>query len=187
MIITQQIKSTNDSPLSYKDYKSINVLRWKDTPWIGLCPYYLRTDGQEWNKNEGGILFENFWQGSKVYKKIVSNEVYPSKYQQGNSKYLWWKYTTKNKYGDVLINDKEELDLESYLEWRTSIWNCQQPIRYPNKIQNRKDCKYSLIIDKDGSQTRLDYIQFRKEVYCKEYSRLIRQLPEYKTLFKYHI
>ena len=182
MIKTQQISSTSANPISYQDFETVNVLRWKNSKWKTLCPYFLLTDGHETHKNDGGILFENFWQGSKVYKKIVSNEVYPSKYQQNNPKYLWWKFDTENKNGDILIDNQGKVDMETYLNWRASIWSCSNPIRYPNKIQNRKDCQFALVIDKDGNETRMDYITFRKEVYVKEYIRLIKKTDEYKEL-----
>ncbi len=182
MIVTQQIKSINDSPFSHEDFIAINVLKWKDSQWKTLCPYYLTTDGNEIQKNEGGILFENFWQGSKVYKRIVSNEVYPSKYQAGNPKYLWWSYETKNKWGDYILDDEYNIDMETYLKWRNSIWSCKNPIRYPNKIGNRKDCRFALIIDANGSQTRMDYLTFRKEVYVREYIRLVKKTREYNEL-----
>lgn len=182
MIATQQIKSTTDSPYKYEDFISINVLNWKNSKWAALSPYYLKTDGNEINKNEGGILFENFWQGSKVYDKVVSNEVYPSKYQQGNPKYLWWKYEAKNKYGDCIVDNEGNINYDVYLNWRKSLWECKNPIRYPNKIGGRKNCKFALIIDKEGNEVRMDYLTFRKEVYVREYIRLIKQTKEYDEL-----
>lgn len=40
----------------------------------------------------------------------------------------------------------------------------------------------SLLVDKDGKETRLNYIEARKRIYVKEYCRLVRKLPEYKEL-----
>jgi hypothetical protein len=39
-----------------------------------------------------------------------------------------------------------------------------------------------LCIDKEGNEHRLDYISTRKEIYVKEYIRLIKNLPEYIKL-----
>ncbi len=175
MIKTQKITSTNDKPVNVDDYTTINVLKWNNSKWKYLCPYYLKTDGQEKQANPGGIIFENFYQGSKVYNTVRPIEVYPSRYQQGDPKYLWWKYTKTVK----LTNP---FNLEAYLEWRDSLWSCPNPIRYPNGFANKHDASFSLIIDSEGNHTQLDYIAARKELYVKEYIRLIKQTSQYTTL-----
>jgi hypothetical protein len=181
MIATQQIKSTNAKPINLEDYEIINVLKWNNSKWKQLCPYLLKTDGNEICFNTGGILFENFYQGCKVYDIIYKNEVYPSKNQMNNPNYLWWKFEPINPSGDIiLVNNKINYDL--YFRWRNSLWNCLNPIRYPNKIYRRKNTQFVLCIDKDGNENRLDYISSRKEIYVKEYIRLIKKLPEYLNL-----
>lgn len=47
MIVTQRIKSVFATAKQYQNYQSINVLKWKNSPWKELCPYHLRTDGKE--------------------------------------------------------------------------------------------------------------------------------------------
>lgn len=117
MISTQQIKSTTAIPVDFEDFEPVNVLKWNNSKWKNLCPYLLKTDGNEECYNKGGILFENFYQGCKVYDVVYENEVYPSKYQQGNHKYLWWKFDPINPSGDVLVKD-DYLDFDLYLRWR---------------------------------------------------------------------
>jgi len=80
MIATQQIKSTTTKPVSLENFETINVLKWNNCKWKNLCPYLLKTDGEEFCHNPGGILFENFYQGCKVYDVVYENEVYPSRY-----------------------------------------------------------------------------------------------------------
>jgi len=117
MIITQQIKSTTTKPVSLENFETINVLhlfsfktptewaelseqkctgcaslmrngvKWNNCKWKNLCPYLLKTDGEEFCHNSGGILFENFYQGCKVYDIVYENEVYPSRYYMNNPKY----------------------------------------------------------------------------------------------------
>lgn len=184
MIYTQQIKSTTSIPVEFPNTETINVLKWKNSVWKNLCPYLLETDGNETCYNSGGILFENFYQGCKVYDIVYENEVYPSQYQKGNPKYLWWKFEPISKNGDVILNCNSEINYNLYLNWRNSLWNCKNPIRYPNKITNRKNTKFSLIIDKNREETRLDYISSRKQIYAKEYIRLVKKLPEYNILLE---
>ena len=149
MIATQQIKSTTAKPVSLTDYEVINVLKWNNNKWKSLCPYFLKTDGNEICANSGGILFENFYQGCKVYDIVYENEVYPSKYHVNNPKFLWWKYEPEIPFGDILIQNNK-IHYEKYFRWRNSLWECKNPIRYPNKIHRRKDTQFALCIDKNG-------------------------------------
>jgi hypothetical protein len=86
MIYTQRIKSTTDKikPIDIPNTITVpvNVLKWNGSKYKTLCPYYLKTDGEEENYNQGGILFENFYQGSKVYLTVYKSTIYPSKYHK---------------------------------------------------------------------------------------------------------
>jgi len=186
MIATQQIKSTTTKPISLDNYESVNVLKWNNCKWKKLCPYLLKTDGQELCHNSGGILFENFYQGCKVYDVVYENEVYPSRYYMNNPKYLWWKFDPLTPSGDIILQKEltntDIINYELYYRWRDSLWECKNPIRYPNKIHRRKNTQFGLCVDKDGNETRMDYLTTRKQIYVKEYIRLIKNLPEYVKL-----
>lgn len=181
MIATQQIKSTISKPIKLENFETINVLKWKNNKWKNLCPYLLKTDGNEICKNDGNIIFENFYQGCKVYDIVYKNEVYPSRYYANNPKYLWWKFEPKSMDGDIII-ENDDVNYDLYLNWRNCLWMCENPIRFPNKIYRRKNTKFSLCIDEKGNSTRFDYITSRKQLYVKEYIRLIKKLPEYNML-----
>jgi hypothetical protein len=183
MICTQQIKSVTSKPVEIENYETVNVLKWNNSEWKNLCPYLLKTDGKETCFNSGGILFENFYQGCKVYDVVYENEVYPSRYHMNNPKYLWWKFQPENPRGDVILQE-EKINYELYYRWRDSLWKCKNPIRYPNKIYRRKNTQFALCVDSNGKEKRLDYISSRKEIYVKEYIRLIKTLPEYEKLSK---
>ncbi len=181
MITTQYINSTTTKPIELDNYETINVLKWNNSKWKNLCPYLLKTDGEELCYNSGGILFENFYQGCKVYDIVYQNEVYPSKYHMNNPKYLWWKFEPLSTSGDVILQNNI-INYELYFRWRNSLWECNNPIRYPNQIHRRKNTQFALCIDKEGNEKRFDYITLRKEIYVKEYIRLIKKLPEYQKL-----
>ena len=233
-IKTQQIKSTTQKIKNHENFIPINVLKWNNSKWKTLCPYFLTTDGQEENFNSGAVIFENFYQGSKVYDVVYSNIVYPSRYHVNNPQYVWWKFVTLDKLrrinelkadqritreiretgvsgegytelpetivdgtitedsiidesavpdnGDRLLDAEENIDYDLYDRWKNSLWLCPHPIRYPNSINRRQNTQFSLITDKHGNERRLDYIAARKELYCKEYIRLVRVLPEYQQL-----
>lgn len=180
MIATQRIKSTNDKPVSVDGYEAINVLKWSGSKWKVFCPYYLKTDGKEINENPGGVLFENYYQGSKVYDKVYDIKVYASKWHHGQEKYLWFQYETTTSGGDTLI-DEEMFDKPLYERWRNALWACNKAVRYPNGISRKKNVKFTLC-ERDGVETRMDYLTARRLIYFNEYVRLVRNLPEYQVL-----
>lgn len=184
MIATQEIRSTTQKPIEIIGYEVINVLKWNKNYWKELCPYCLKTDGKELYKNNGGILFENYYQGSKVYDIIYENEVYPSRYQIGNPKYLWWKFEPINENGDIIVQNNHIVNIDLYYRWRDSLWNCPHPIRYPNKIHRRKNTQFALCIDENNQHTQYDYLSARRILYINEYIRLIKQLSEYQQLLE---
>lgn len=98
-----------------------------------------------------------------------------------NPIYLWWKYKPFNENGDILISNNI-INCDLYFKWRNELWNCPNPIRYPNKRYRRKNTQFSLCIDEYGNEDRMNYITSRKYMYVKEYIRLIKKLPEYNKL-----
>lgn len=179
MIATKQIKSISEKCIPPNNYKAINVFSWheKDTEYYDLCPYYLKTDGNEIQLNDGNVIFENFWQGSKVYPKVYPIEIYPHVSLKGNPKYLSWKYENEETH-----IDKNNNVLPNYWTWRQSIFDCKKPLRYPNSYKLRTTCKFAILKDKNNNLVKYDYLTARKELYCKEYMRLIRHKKSYAKL-----
>jgi hypothetical protein len=184
MIKTQYISSTTDKPIPIEGFVTVNVLKWKNSKWKEFSPYYLRTDGNERVRNDGGVLFENYYQGCKIYDVVHSIKVYASRFHYGKEKYLWWDYSTVNEEGDVLFKN-DEINYDLYYRWRNSLWGCQEAIRYPNGIHRRKNTQFSLYVDKKGREKRLGYIESRKKIYAKEYIRLVTKLDKYQTLLNH--
>lgn len=169
MLMTRRITSSLVYAIAPKGYEAINVLPWKKerSRYYEMSPYYLKTDGLEEQINDGNILFENFWQGSKVFPVVYPIIVRPH-YQ---SDIIWWQWDKKERHidGDIVLPE--------YKNWRQSIWQCKNPIRYPNSFNRRSECAFLLLNDR-----KLDYITSRKDLYIKEYSRLIKKLLIYHTL-----
>lgn len=192
MIATQYINSTTQKPGPYKDYEVINVLKWKNSRWKSLCPFYMRTDGNEICVNPGNIIFENFYQGLKVYDAVYKNTVYASRFHSGKPEHLWWKFEPVNEpgktsfhddeYGDIMVNEDENINYDLYFRWRNSLWDCENPIRHPNRMHRHKNTKFSLVIDTNNTEIRMDYLTSRREIYLKEYIRLAKKTPEYTIL-----
>ena len=178
LIITIPQHSITESVTAPKGYIPIPVLSWhkKDTEFYELSPYYLRTDGLEELVNPGKIIFENFWQGSKVYPKVYPIDVYSHPSRIGNPSFLWWSYKAEE---DHLLDEKI---LPAYYSWRTSLWNCTKAIRYPNGRNHRHEVAFSLLTKKDGTEERLSYLEARFRIYGQEYKRLIRKIPSYQKI-----
>lgn len=179
MIFLKQTLNINDSKKLTENkeyntiYKIVNILSWhqKDTPYYELSPYYLRT--------ENNVIFENYWQASKVFEYVHDIEVYAHQSFQGNKNYLWWKYVCDNGTGKEMHFDKNTNTITpEYYKWRQSLFDCNKAIRYPNSFSRRKLVLFAL----DDNTNRLDYIESRKKIYCYNYIKLIRSLDIYKQL-----
>ena len=182
MITTQRIQSTTSKAIEIENYTTINVLKWKNSKWKNLSPYLLVTDGLESHSNPGNVIFENYWQGCKIYDMVYENKVYASRYHINKPEHLWWDFQPINEEGDQTYDvENQTIDYDNYYHWRDSLWECENPIRYPNKIHRRKNTQFALYKSK-SKEKRLSYIQARKQIYFKEYVRLIKQTNEYNLL-----
>jgi hypothetical protein len=178
MIRTHYLSGTTDIPSTVpKDHLVVNVLKWSQCKWKSLCPYLLQTDGKECIRNGGGIIFENFWQGTKVFKNIYPQEQYASRFHQGKPEHLWFSHNMK-----CTLIHQDQLDKAKYLEWRDLVWSCPKPVRYPNGINHRHEVLYCL----DDYDNHIGYLDARKEIYVKEYCRLVQDTPEFKELLRLH-
>lgn len=182
-IFTLRQTSISNRPQVRPGLFAVPVLSWhvKQSKYYVFSPYYLRTDGQEENKNNGNVIFENFWQGSKVFSSVYKIQQYSHYTKNGNPKYLVWQYEPSNGSNkeDHLVNNVIN---QEYYTWRNKVFSNNQAVRYPNGKQHRNLTRFTLLIKNDGTQERLTYVEARKRVYVKEYIRLIRQMPEYREL-----
>jgi hypothetical protein len=124
-----------------------------------------------------------------VYEYVYPNEVYPSRFQNKNPAYLWWKFIPMNGDKDQIILEGKEaqnfvINYPNYLNWRKSVWECRNPIRYPNKFSNKHLVKFSIVIDRKNKEYRFSYLESRKKLYVAEYIRLIRKTKEYQKLLE---
>jgi len=189
MISTKIIKTIKSKvPKDENNKIYLNVLTWHDENHINgskyhvFSPYNLKTDGKEDQHNGGSVLFENFWQGSKVWKNVYDIQIWAHPNLKGVSNHKWFEYTCDNKMGvEIHYNNFNKIE-KKYYEWRDEIWNCAKPIRYPNGFKKQKDVLFCLYKDKMGIETKLNFIESRKQIYLKEYCRLIRNLDLYKEL-----
>ncbi len=150
MIKTQYIKNSHKKAVYIDGFDFVNLTRHdKHSKWHSLLPSYLKTDGNEKCFNYGNIVFSKFCEGL-----FVNNE--------------------------LLYEFMDEIDFEAYFIERESLWKNESiKINILNLWNDKKTNGFYLSVDKDGKITKMDYITVRKEIYVKEYMRLIKKLPKY--------
>lgn len=132
-------------------------------PLYQITPYYL--------KDKEGHIFENIWQGSKVYETVdAQNEI-----KAGN---VIWSHPAETH----VINGKYT---GQFWAWRKKLWNNRYAVRYPNGFYGRHRCLYALW--HNGVEwVQLDYITARKQIYCKVYVELVQATEAYQMLKVLH-
>lgn len=133
MIVVKHLSGIRERVSVPEGFHPVNVLSWhkEDTPYFNLSPYFLKT--------EEGHLFENWWQGSKIYRRVFNNVVHP---HRNLPHIVWWKYECENGASSELHFDENNEILPRYFVWRKSIWENKFPVRYPNRFENRHTCEY---------------------------------------------
>lgn len=146
--------------------KSHDTSSVKQSPYrygfSSLSPYIL--------KDENDVIFENYWQFSKIYEEVPPSTQHYSRYD----KTVIWSYPHERhavpaKEGGWIITS-------TYLNWRKQGFMNPYPVRYPVGYHHRGKCIGAFKSLPDGSYSPLlDYIESRKEIYLMEYVRLVRQ------------
>jgi hypothetical protein len=141
-------------------YETIPVLMKSTSKWGLIGPYELKT--------EGGVIFENFWQFSKVYKETPNVKIN----QYGT---VIWEYPNTHFFNENETNPNEE-----YWKWRYNGFKCEKAIRYPVYKTNSHTCLYC--IPETDKTEKLGYIDARREVYFKNYADLVKKEPLFHKL-----
>lgn len=125
-----------------------------------LSPYVM--------KDDNGIIMENYWQFSKIWKKVYKIRQPISQYDNS----VRWEYDDEkhleNHYGKFHI-------LKEYYVWQQKGFNSKKWVRYPNGFNHHKETVGSIYRGKI-----INYIGARKKIYCKKY----QDIAITKKLFK---
>ena len=126
-----------------------------------LSPFVLR--------NEQGILFENYWQFSKLYSNVPNM----------NHKSSSWNYSEEIHFKDNNIT-------QEYWNWRYKGVMHNKPVRYPVGKNLTSTCVGSLNQYEINNNIfrLLNYVESRKEIYLKEYTRLVKLSPAFQEIKK---
>lgn len=70
--------------------------------------------------------------------------------------------------------------------WRQKGMNNPYAVRYPVGFNYRHQCKFAIVENDDGTLNPkpLNYIESRKEIYFKQYVRLVKKEPKFNELKK---
>jgi hypothetical protein len=145
-------------------YPSVDINnKFIDIPLYQITPYYLR--------DEEGHIFENIWQGSKLYEIVTEQrEIKAGK--------LIWSHPTETH----VVNGQV---LPKYWEWRRKVYKNTYAVRFPNGIHGRHKCLGALWND-NGMWQLLPYIAARKKIYCKIYAELVKNTEAFTMLKTLH-
>lgn len=191
MIKTLKIDSRKDPiPPDSEDYIYVNLMALENetnvygSRYYQLNPKVLRTDGGENNYNAGGIIFENFWQGSKVYKTVWDIDF--CKTNIYGKKDVIFSYRAPSGYTFQDHWDGSKLDSD-YFSWRQKVWNCPHPLKSPvGFLKSRRKFEFVLEMDKDGNSQRYDHVIGRQQIFFNEYIRLVYNIPIVNELREMH-
>jgi hypothetical protein len=131
---------------------------------------------------------ENIYQAGKLYEKVSQST---QRYSRYDSRVIWdhpaethaIKREVQTSNGKVHTTWEV---LPAYYAWRKKLENNPDPVRYPvgHSKGARASCIFALAENDDGtiSTEPLNYVQARKQIYCRLYSKLIREQPLFHRL-----
>lgn len=177
MIRLRRVRHINEHPSEEypaSNFWYVNTLSWflnnvqvvdgVPLPSYEVSPYHLRTESTE------GIIFENLWQGSKIYPKVNSQR------QVVNGQVIW-------EHPSEVHIDRSDTITEAYWNWRNKLFASGHAVRYPNGYKGRRDCRCSVLLDeRTGTIECLDYINARKRIYVQNYATLVQKTEAYRVL-----
>lgn len=173
MIRVGTIKNAGDqNNTTFPGFVPIVVLT-KSSKYGSLGPYVL--------KDDDGVIIENRWQFSKVYKTVPATT---QRYSQWDPTIVW--NHPSETHAVVVDETEDEIRYKltkEYWKWRTKGFQCKHGIRYPVGFSRsaRKSCLFS--IEEKGSEP-LDYVEARKKIYAKYYITAAKKEPQFTKLKK---
>ncbi|ARF11064.1 hypothetical protein Hokovirus_4_38 [Hokovirus HKV1] len=157
----------------FENFETILVLMKSHSIYYTLSPYYI--------KDAKDRIFENYWQFSKVYDNVPYSVQRKSRY---DNTVIWSHPAESHTY---LENNEKKIN-NKYLIWRNKGMATKEAIRYPATFNGRKNCIGALPYKIENGQEIIDtskylnYIESRKEIYVKEYCKLVKHEPLFQEL-----
>jgi hypothetical protein len=169
---------------SFEGFTNILCLT-KSSEYGMLSPYCLTVKVKfEGDPKEYDSIFENYYQASKCYGVVPEACEVRSRYDRT----VIWKWPQEQHVVVYLpLDDNTPPNyqvLSPYLNWRKTLMIQPEPIRYPVGKSSAHKCLFSLKQNEDGTINPrfLDYVEARKEIYLKEYAKVLKVHPEFIKL-----
>jgi len=137
-------------------------------PWKQLSPFLIGP--VEFINSEGQVdscpIFENFWQGSKVWKTVAKQ----------NQKKPEWIWPAEKHLG------KNEEPNNDWWKWHDALLHHHRAVRRPN---GKAIPEYAWWMDEEtGEYEKLNTVEGRKKIYIPILKKLYRAHPVYKQMLK---
>ena len=137
-------------------------------PWKELSPFLIGP--VEFINSEGQVdscpIFENFWQGSKVWKNVA---------RQNQKKPEWIWPAEKHIGADGDPNDV-------WRKWHDSLLTHEKPVRRPN---GKAIPEYAWWLNEEtGEYEKLDTVEGRRQIYIPILKELYRKHPVYQKMLE---
>jgi hypothetical protein len=159
---TRVYKNGGYTDPSFVGYEPIIIMTKGASPWWELSPYFLKSDE--------GVIMENEWQFSKVYKVSPKN----TEKNSYNGRISW------SQEEEIHVDDKGNLT-DAYFKWRERGFKHQEWVRYPPGRKNMKLCVGSYRV---GEPRLLTYLESRLKVYCPLYISQVRKQLKYQKIIQ---
>jgi hypothetical protein len=148
-------------------------------PWKFLSPFYIGPI--EFIDFEGEIqecpIFENYWQGHKVWKKVGKQNQRKTKTAKGvKERYTVWEWPAETHL------DKDKNPNDKWYKWHDALLTNELPVRRPNGKAIPEYAWY--YNEKTKKHEKLGLVESRKKIYIAELKKLYRKSPAYKKLSK---
>lgn len=150
-----------------------------NAPWKFLSPFYIGPI--EFIDSEGEIqecpIFENYWQGHKVWKKVGKQNQRKTKTVKGvKERYTVWEWPAE------IHLDKNKDPNEKWYRWHDALLTNELPVRRPN---GKAIPEYAWHYNKKTKKhEKLGLVESRKKIYVSELKKLYKKSPAYKKLLK---
>lgn len=128
-----------------------------------LSPYVM--------KDKNGVIMENYWQFSKVWKEVYKIKSTISRFDQS----IRWEHPNEVHFNNTLTDD--------YWLWREKGFTHDKWVRYPNSYKHHKEAIGSVIGTPDHYKM-VDYIEARKLIYFSKYKEIALETNLFKKLKK---
>lgn len=159
---------------SYPGFENIFCLT-KSSEYGHLGPYIL--------KDDNGRIMENIWQFSKIYENVPKSKQTYSRYDPT----IIWDHPEEIH---AIVDQNGVLPNKKYLKWRQKGMYCKYPIRYPVGFNHRSKCLGSITASEYNKHIKdpsyipqiIGYIEARKEIYLKIYTKLVKKEKDFTKL-----